>query len=124
MGLNQMRHAKLWFAGQAGNWPLAAYEIDELREGFGDVERYHPHHKDVPEPIGQLVQEYVGGPLADLDKAVADKDHGEFNAAFDALTNGCNGCHEAAHFGFNVIRRPTSPPYSNQSFEPAKASGD
>src|SRR5947208_2225088 len=25
MTLQQMRHLKLWFAGQAGNWPLAAY---------------------------------------------------------------------------------------------------
>lgn len=30
MAATQMRHAKLWFAGQAGHWPLAAYELDEL----------------------------------------------------------------------------------------------
>jgi hypothetical protein len=34
MSANQMRHAKLWFAGEAGNWPLAAYDLDELKEGF------------------------------------------------------------------------------------------
>jgi hypothetical protein len=34
MSLQQMRHAKLWFAGQAENWELADYEIDELGEGF------------------------------------------------------------------------------------------
>src|SRR5262249_46301319 len=39
MALQQMRHSKLWFAGSAGNWPLAEYELDELKEGFGDVRR-------------------------------------------------------------------------------------
>jgi hypothetical protein len=34
MTLQQMRHLKLWYAGQAGNWPLADYELDELKEGF------------------------------------------------------------------------------------------
>ena len=28
MGQIQMRHAKLWFAGKAKNWQLAAYELD------------------------------------------------------------------------------------------------
>lgn len=41
MGLTQMRHAKLWFAGEAGNWPLSAYELDELKEGFDDAVTYH-----------------------------------------------------------------------------------
>src|SRR5215471_18604761 len=34
MTFQQMRHVKLWLAGQAGNWPLASYELDELNEGF------------------------------------------------------------------------------------------
>jgi len=48
MSLQQMRHAKLWFAGQAENWELAAYEIDELGEGFDDIVKFHPTHKDSP----------------------------------------------------------------------------
>ena len=48
MSLQQMRHAKLWFAGQAQNWELASYEIDELGEGFDDVVKFHPTHKDSP----------------------------------------------------------------------------
>jgi hypothetical protein len=31
----QLRHAKLWFAGKTNNWDLAAYEIDEIKEGMG-----------------------------------------------------------------------------------------
>src|SRR4051812_29415329 len=42
MTLQQMRHLKLWFASQAGNWSLADYELDELKEGFEDVVKYSP----------------------------------------------------------------------------------
>jgi hypothetical protein len=48
MSLQQLRHVKLWFAGQAGTWKLASYEVDELDEGFDDVVRLHPTHKDSP----------------------------------------------------------------------------
>jgi hypothetical protein len=34
MTATQLRHAKLWFAGKANNWDLAAYEIDEIMEGL------------------------------------------------------------------------------------------
>lgn len=40
MSLQQMRHSKFWFAGSAGNCPFAAYELDELKEGFDDVYRF------------------------------------------------------------------------------------
>ena len=43
-----MRHTKLWLAGQAGNWKLAEYEVEELGEGFDDVVKLHPTHKDSP----------------------------------------------------------------------------
>ncbi|HEY6755569.1 MAG TPA: hypothetical protein VI077_12825, partial [Pseudolabrys sp.] len=29
----QSHHAKLWLAGRVGNWELAAYQADELKEG-------------------------------------------------------------------------------------------
>ena len=45
MSLTAMRHAKIWFAGQAENWALATYELDELKEGFEDAELFHPTHK-------------------------------------------------------------------------------
>jgi hypothetical protein len=48
MTLQQMRHTKLWLAGEAGNWDLAAYEIKELGEGFDDVIKFHPSHEESP----------------------------------------------------------------------------
>jgi hypothetical protein len=118
MSLNQMRHAKLWFAGEAGNWKLAAYELDELGEGFDDVVRYHPTHKEAPVPIGESVEKIIREPLAEVGRAIAAQDRSRFARAFDAVTDACNRCHQATNFGFNVVQRPASNPYANQAFAP------
>jgi hypothetical protein len=34
MSATQQRHIKLWFAGRSGNWPLAAYEIQQIKDSF------------------------------------------------------------------------------------------
>jgi len=118
MTFNQMRHAKLWFAGEAGNWRLAQYEVDELGEGFDDVVRYHPVHKDSPVPIGPSIEKIIREPLAEVGRAVAAGDRARFERAFDALTDACNRCHQATNFGFNVVQRPSTNPFSNQAFTP------
>ena len=111
MALQQMRHIKLWFAGQAGNWPLADYEIGELNEGFENV------HKLLG---GDIVEQHVGAPIATLQKAIDAKDRSAFIAAFDKLSAGCNACHQALDHGFIAIQRPAALPYSNQVFAPQK----
>jgi len=118
MTLQQMRHSKLWFAGQARNWDLAAYEIKELREGFADVVKFHPTHEGVRESLTVLVPDIVNAPIEALDEIIAAKDSSRFVVGFDELTNACNGCHEATNFGFNVVQRPSQNPYTNQVFEP------
>jgi len=117
MSATQMRHLKLWYAGEAGNWPLASYEVDELEEGFADAVRFHPQHKDSPRPLTELVPEFTMGPIAALRASINRADPPGFVAAYDALTQGCNACHAATAFSFNVVVRPTANPYANQDFE-------
>jgi hypothetical protein len=116
MAATQMRHLKLWYAGRAANWPLASYEIDELEEGLADAVRFHPEHKSAPRPLTELVPQFTAGPIAALRAAVAQRSTTAFAAAHDSLTQGCNGCHAAAGFSFNVVKRPTANPYTNQEF--------
>ena len=118
MTLQQMRHLKLWFAGRAANWPLAAYELDELKEGFEDVTKYHPTKDGAP--TGTMADAVVAKELAELAKIIDAKDRKQFAASFDRLTASCNACHQAAKHAFIVIQRPTANPYSNQSFAPGK----
>ncbi len=120
MSLQQMRHIKLWFAGQARNWPLATYEIDELGEGFDDVVGFHPTLGNRPVAPRDLVPQLVVEPLDSLRTAADRGDSRAFDAAFDALTSACNDCHQAMEFGFNRVQRPTSNPYANQVFTPAQ----
>ncbi len=117
MALQQMCHSKLWFAGSAGNWPLADYELDELKEGFDDVRRLIPVHDGVP--LAPLLEVIDTAAIPDLAKTIAARDAASFAGAFDELTAACNGCHQAARHVFIVIQRPASVPYSNQSFAPA-----
>ena len=118
MSLQQMRHLKLWFAGAAKNWPLADYELDELKEGFDDVMKFFPVKDDMK--IGDMAQSTAVPVLDDVKKAIDARDGGKFAAAFDKLTAACNACHQSSNHGFIVIQRPTSQPYSNQSFTPKK----
>ncbi|HEX4042698.1 MAG TPA: hypothetical protein VHY10_13430 [Xanthobacteraceae bacterium] len=111
MAKQQERHIKLWFAGQAGNWPLADYEIGELGDGFDDVGKMLG---------GDIVKQHVGAALGALQKAVEAKDSAAFAAAFDKLSGGCNACHHTLDHAFIVIGRPTTLPYSDQVFSPRK----
>jgi hypothetical protein len=109
MAQQQMRHIKLWFAGDARNWPLADHEIDQLKDGFDDVAKLLG---------GDLAQQHVGGAISRLEKAIEGKDHEAFVSAFDGLSAGCNACHRTLDHAFIVIQRPVLLPYSDQNFSP------
>ena len=116
MSLQQMRHTKLWFAGRAENWELAAYELDELSEGFDDVVKFHPTHKDSPVAPKDAIPRMMTEPVTALRAAVTRKDGAAFTQAYDALTAACNSCHQATNFGFNAVQTPATNPYPNQLF--------
>jgi len=118
MTLQQMRHIKLWLASRSGNWALADYELDELKEGFEDIGEYYPTKDDVP--TGQIAAAIIAKEVAELDKAIKAKNAKDFIAAYDKLTATCNACHQTAKKEFIVIQRPTANPYANQSFAPRK----
>jgi hypothetical protein len=109
MTQQQTRHIKLWFAGRSGNWPLADYEIDKLKDGFEDVNKLIG---------GDTVEKAVGAAIAALEKALDAKDRDAFTRGFDQLSAGCNSCHRTLDHAFIVIGRPTSLPFTNQRFAP------
>ncbi len=115
MGATQMRHAKLWYAGDAGNWDLARYELDELGEGFADAVVYHPAFKNGAR-IAELLPRFVQAPLDGLGAAVKTKDKAKFTQAFDGLTDACNGCHLQTGNASIKIKRPAPGLFSNQDF--------
>lgn len=115
MGMIQIRHAKLWYAGENQNWKLAAYELDELSEGFEDVATYHSVFKG--KPIADLIKTYPTPAIAQIRYAIDKKDLSQFSASFDKLTHACVKCHENTGYGFIRIERPSTPPFTNQQFK-------
>ncbi|MGI0135103.1 MAG: hypothetical protein ACREBW_09125, partial [Candidatus Micrarchaeaceae archaeon] len=52
MGVIQQHHAKLYYAGTKGNWPLAAYELNEIQEGLDAAMTFYPNKfKEVRVPL-------------------------------------------------------------------------
>jgi len=116
MGEVGARHATLWFAGEAGNWPLADYVLHEIGELIDDVETLHPVYDGMP--VAQLVGEMTAPALGSVDAAVDAGDRAAFVAAFDELTQSCNGCHIATERAALRIVRPTSPAVPNLEYRP------
>lgn len=114
MNTIEIHHAKLWFAGTDQNWPLAQYELDEMKETFDNLQKYvkdRPEVKEIP---------MIDPALKDLGQAIESKDVNRFKPAYTTLTISCNSCHKATNHGFNVITIPTAPPVTDQKFMPAK----
>jgi hypothetical protein len=112
MSALQLRHAKLWYAGRAENWPLAAFELHEIEETLERIERWHPEEDGLQ--VAPALESFIGPAHHVLGASVANKDRGAFEAAFDDLTQGCNACHQAMKHEFIVIQRPTREPVTNQ----------
>jgi hypothetical protein len=116
MAQSAVRHTKLWFAGSAQNWALAAYEIDELREGFEDAGKFHPTHRDIKQAIPDLIARYMDQSLFELELAIKDQNAQTFSESYGHLTASCNACHQATDFGFNKVVQPMFNPFANQLF--------
>ncbi len=113
MGKVQMRHIKLWYAIKSRSFDLVSYELGHLRDTFGTAVILYRNI-----PIELIVA--ADKPLAALQDAMKARDNRAAERAFTALTASCNACHEAAGIGYIRIHTPTSLPFSNQSFAPAR----
>ena len=116
MILTQLGHFKLWYAGVVKNWPLANYELEQIRASIDLGKTLYPNsaksNMDTMKPEAD-----------ELDKAIKAKDSAKFASAFGRLTSACNACHQATGVGFIRIRDPRlSPletsPFSNEVFPP------
>lgn len=110
----QVHHAKLWFAGQNQNWPLADFEIHEIEEALDDIKNYC---KDREETKSITM---INDPIDSLIHSIQQKDANSFKSNFIFLTKTCNNCHLETKHEFNVVTIPTSPPVVNQDFKPVR----
>src|SRR5947208_1922427 len=116
--LIQPRHAKLGLAGKEENWPLAAYALKELRQGFVVTARAVPRWRGLP--VADLFDAAVTAPLTLADFAVKASEPRQFAEAYARLTAGCNACHATTDHSFVVIKAPEASPFPNQEFKPKR----
>jgi len=110
----QLSHFKLWYAGAVENWPLANYELAQIRTGIDRIRQFYPNNV-------QSNMAMVTPAVDEVENSIKAKDSVKFSKAFSKLTAACNTCHEATGFGFIRMRDPIlSPietsPFSDESF--------
>jgi hypothetical protein len=118
MNVILIEHNKLWFAAKARNWPLAEYQLGEIKEIMGDVQDFVPVFKSLP--LADMLDAVITKEIAALEKSIGAKDYKAFTAGYDMLTQACNACHQGTENGFIVIKRPTQPAFTNQDYRPNK----
>ena len=111
MNATQVRHQKLYLAGKARNWELAAYESRQLRGNLRDAAVLYGGI-----PISNVTT--LAERLQALDDAIGAKDNQRFTKDFGELTAGCNACHQSMERSYIVIKQPSDQPFGNQQFTP------
>lgn len=115
----QIRHARLWFAGEAQNWLLAAFELQEIKEAFDAVVEQNPDHAIFqPQRLADILPAMTKQPVTALRDAIDHGNKAEFEKAYDGLSAACSGCHRVAGNDFLVIQRPTAPLLDNLRVTP------
>ena len=118
----QIRHARLWFAGQSQNWTLAAFELQEIKEAFDAVVEQNADHAIFqPQRLADILPAMTKAPILALRDAIDHGSKAEFEKTFDGLSAACTGCHKAAGTDFLVIQRPTAPLLDNLRTAPRPA---
>lgn len=115
MNVILMEHNKLWFAAKARNWPLAEYQLGEIKEVMGDIQDLVPTFKNLP--LADMFDAVITKEIVELEKSIEAKDYKAFVNGYDRLTQACNACHQGTENGFIVIQRPTRPAFTNQVYD-------
>jgi hypothetical protein len=97
------RMGRSWFAGQAGNWDEAAFEIREAR----GVLQQGATRSNVSR--NQALQAFNDGFMTPLVSAAQSGDANQYEQAYRNAIQGCNACHASQTYGasnqpFSFIR--------------------
>lgn len=114
MSAVQLHAAKLWFAGRAGNWKLASYELGELGETMDAAGMLHEIKNGVD--ITGLLRGVQQAQLTAVRRTVDGGNLRTFQGSYGELLAACNGCHRSAGYPFIHIVLPSREPVTNQQW--------
>ena len=117
----ELRHDRLWWAGEAGNWNLAYYMAGELGEDIqGIVETNGDAAELQPQKLSEVMPAMLNAPLKNLMDAIGTHDKTKFAKAYDDLSAACTGCHRVAGNPMLIIQRPRTPILDDLRYAPAQ----
>ena len=116
----QIRHDRLWWAGQSGNWTLAYFMVGELGEAMRGIEQTNGDAAELqPEKLSELMPSMMNPAIKGVQEALARQDKAAFAKAYDNLSASCTACHEVAGNTFLIMQRPKTPLLDNLRYAPA-----
>ena len=103
--------SNLWFAGQAHNWPLARFYLDETRSHLRWAVRIRPTRRTAAGDLdlGSILDGLDRSLLTRLRKGIEDQDLAAFAKAYTDTLAGCMACHLAAEKPYLRLRVPEAP---------------
>lgn len=113
--------SNLWFAGEAGNWPLAQFCLDETKSHLRWAVRIIPKRKDAEGreiDLGGILGGLETSTFKDLDQAVKGKEKERFSTAYKAQLEACMTCHRASNKPFIRLRIPEKADSNILEFKP------
>jgi cytochrome c553 len=90
--------SNLWFAGQAGDWPLANYYYSEARNHIRWLIRINPTPKGPdgkPVDLKGIFDALDTSTFADVKAAIDKKDSAKFPVVYKAALESCYSCHKS-----------------------------
>jgi len=96
------RFGNIYYAAQAANWGMAAYQLKEMVEIQEVGETTRPARK-------AALQGLEKSTLVPLAKDIVNQDLTNFNKDFTTAVAFCNACHQATGFSYVVYKLPDQP---------------
>jgi hypothetical protein len=90
--------SNLWFAGQAGNWPLATFYFNEARNHVRWMTRINPTPKGpdgMPVDVKSIFDGIDTSTFAAVKAAIDKKDAKGFESSYRDALESCYSCHKA-----------------------------
>lgn len=121
MLLLELRHDRLWWAGEAGNWNLAYYMAGEMGEAVQGIIETNGNAAELqPQKLSEVMPAMLNAPLKNLMDAIGTHDKAKFASAYDDLSAACTGCHRVAGNPMLVIQRPKTPLLDDLRYAPGE----
>jgi hypothetical protein len=114
--------ANLWFAGHAGNWPLANYYFSEARNHIRWLIRINPTPRGPdgnPVDLKSIFDAIETSSLADVKNAIDKKDGKAFASTYRTSLESCYSCHKAVGRPYLRPMIPKSAPQPIINLDPS-----